>query len=240
MDAMIQSGVYAITHESGTAYIGSTVGLKRRLSQHRSDLRGDRHRNLHLQAAWNKYGESCFEFGVLEYLDDLDELHLAEQWWMDIYRIEGKELYNFGLAARNPMLGRPVSKETRRRISEALKGKPKSEEHCRKMSEVRMGKCPSKETRRKMSEALKGRAPWITGRKHTDETKRRMSETRGRSYPSFINRYTGEKIPAGINLQAMCLERGLDEEHMCAVKNGRRRSHQGWVLLSEHSQPWLL
>jgi len=34
---------------------------------------------------------------------------------------------------------------------------------------------PSKETRKKLSEANKGNVPWMKGKKHTEETKRKMS-----------------------------------------------------------------
>ena len=148
---------------------------------------------------------NAFEFGVLEYLDGPEEPHLAEQFWMDIYREEGKSLYNLGLVARNPTLGIHHTEETRRRMSEANKG-----------------------------------------RRHTEETRRKMSETQSQNafnaepYPAFIHQYTGEVIPAGVNLSALCRERGLNNGSMHGVKTGRCPRHKGWVLQSKHSQRWLL
>ena len=136
----MNSGVYIIhNNKNGKIYIGSTVDIRKRWRTHKSLLCRDKHSNTHLQSAWNLYGEASFEFGVLEYLDDPEELHLAEQFWMDIYRLEGKALYNYGLVARCPLLGRSPSEETRQKQSRAMRGKVFSQEHRRKLSEADIG-----------------------------------------------------------------------------------------------------
>lgn len=60
-------GIYAI-HNTFTNkyYIGQSIHIKRRWEEHKSTLRNQRHENIHLQYSWNKYGESCFDFIVLE------------------------------------------------------------------------------------------------------------------------------------------------------------------------------
>jgi group I intron endonuclease len=59
------SGVYTIQHvESGKKYIGSARLFRRRFAQHRTALRGGYHQNKHLQAVWNKHGETAFKFSV--------------------------------------------------------------------------------------------------------------------------------------------------------------------------------
>jgi len=58
---------------------------------------------------------------------------------------------------RKLQIMKPVSEETRKRMSEAKKGKKYSEETRKKMSEAKKGKKYSKETRIKMSEAQKKR-----------------------------------------------------------------------------------
>jgi len=75
--------------------------------------------------------------------------------------------------------GRPVSAETRAKISAANKGKVRSEETRRKMSEARKGVIISPETRRKMSEMMKARPRpegfTMKGRKHSAESRQKMS-----------------------------------------------------------------
>lgn len=236
------AGIYIIANDkSGKAYIGSTMDFRKRWRNHRSCLCQGVHGNPHLQAAWNKYGEATFEFGVLEYLDNPEELHLAEQFWMDIYREEGKELYNFGSAARHPMLGmhhteetkhrlseasKSCSEETRQRISKTLRGRRLSEETKRKISKSQAGRKHTKETKRKIGRASKGKCP-------SEETRRKISEANARPYPAFIHRGTGEIIPAGVNLVALCRELELNAVAMCAVKTGRCLHHRGWILLEE-------
>ena len=52
-------------------------------------------------------------------------------------------------------LGKHLSEETKKKLSEARKGKPKSEEHKKKLSEAAKGKHPSEESKKKISEAAR-------------------------------------------------------------------------------------
>lgn len=74
-------GVYVIRNTvNGKVYVGSASNISKRWHRHRKDLRLGRHKNLHLQAAWAKYGEGAFVFEVLEHTADLD---CREQYWID-------------------------------------------------------------------------------------------------------------------------------------------------------------
>lgn len=205
---MTVSGVYTITNlKNGKVYIGSTVNFENRWDRHKDDLRHVHHHNIYLQRAWNKSGEDSFEFGILEYLDNINNLVKAEQFWMDAYREEGRELYNVGECADCPWRGqefseehkrnlsrarrgRIISKETRRKMSAALKGKkmpPRSKEHARKIGEANRGRTQSEEHRRKNSEANMGHivspetrckiSEALVGKKLSEVTKRKISMT---------------------------------------------------------------
>jgi hypothetical protein len=68
-------GIYQILCiPNGKIYIGSAIDLRARWEQHRHSLRRRDHRNRHLQQAWDKYGESNFEFSVL-----LDFIHFRQR-----------------------------------------------------------------------------------------------------------------------------------------------------------------
>ena len=199
--------IYRITHKaSGTTYVGSTNSAKRRWGEHKSCLRRGVHDNEHLQRAWQKYGETAFEWVVLE--DGLADTDLIEheQSWLDEYRERG-EVYNMGDCAEAPMRGRHHTEETKRKMSRVF-----SEAH-----------------RRRLGEAFKGR-------NHTQETKYKMSKAYARPYPAFIHCETGEIIPAGINLFRLCRGHGLNAGHMNEVKNGKRKSHKGWTLLEKETR----
>lgn len=70
------SGIYIIRNLiTGKCYIGQSVSICRRVLRHKCDMNNNRHYNLYLQRAWNKYGANSFRFDVLEICrrDDLDE-----------------------------------------------------------------------------------------------------------------------------------------------------------------------
>lgn len=101
-----------------------------------------------------------------------------------LYERFGKQQDNIAYKALSGL----ITKEEARRlaVSAALKNKPKSEEHRRKMilnhnngggtTGKKLPPC-SDERKRKIGEANKGKIPWITGRTHSEETKRKMSES---------------------------------------------------------------
>lgn len=77
------SGIYRIfTCHSGKVYVGSTKNLRKRYKEHKNELEGHRHCNIHLQRAFDKYGEDSFYFDVLEYCPE-ENLIEREQYWLD-------------------------------------------------------------------------------------------------------------------------------------------------------------
>lgn len=63
-------------------YIGSSSNIQLRLQKHRSCLRHGHHANQHLQNAWNKYGEDCFIYSILEFCDESVKIE-REQFYVD-------------------------------------------------------------------------------------------------------------------------------------------------------------
>jgi group I intron endonuclease len=189
---MIKFGIYLIRNViNGKKYVGSTgssVGFNRRWMGHKKGLRGDYHYNPHFQHAWNKYGESNFEWIILEECND-DMLIAREQAWINYYdSMNLKYGYNIMGADRHI-----VSKETRRKMSESQKGNTNSlgfkhsEEYCKNISislignKSALGSKHSEETKRNMSLKRIGNQ-YRLGHKHTAESKEKMSEARLKRY----------------------------------------------------------
>lgn len=77
------TGIYWILNKVTLRYyVGSAVNIASRWGTHLSELRGDKHGNILLQRAWDKYGEDKFEFAVLVECE-VDELLPLEQAYID-------------------------------------------------------------------------------------------------------------------------------------------------------------
>ena len=117
-------GIYKITNiVNDKIYVGQSIAIKQRWSQHKAKLRKNKHGNCHLQKAWNKYGEENFKFSVLEYLDtdiSKDFLTEREQYWIDYYDSSNKNLgYNICPLAAT-CLGKETSEQGRINIKKGL------------------------------------------------------------------------------------------------------------------------
>lgn len=77
-------GVYQISNASGK-YVGSTGrSFKKRLQDHKTCLRNNKHHSQRLQNTFNKYGEESFSISILEEITDADLLIEREQYWIDL------------------------------------------------------------------------------------------------------------------------------------------------------------
>lgn len=160
---------------NGKLYIGqTTTSFKKRKTQHLSDLRHTRHGNCHLQNSFNKYGESIFDFKILNWANSLEELNNLETYYLKAYDCFDREKgYNIREGGNN----RKHSMESRIRMSIAQKGRTITSEHRQKLSLAFKGKKHSVETRQKMSIAHKGNT-YCLGNSPSAETRRKMSEAR--------------------------------------------------------------
>ena len=123
------SGIYKIINKiNGKYYVGSSdniLGTTGRWKEHINGLKNNRHDNKYLQNAWNKYGESNFEFIIIEEIPK-EKLFEIEQKYLDKLKLNRRNLcYNLSFnATGGGFLGHRHSMESRRKISEKLKGKP--------------------------------------------------------------------------------------------------------------------
>lgn len=195
----ISGVVYAIVNiVNGKLYIGSTVDFEKRKSAHKRQLRSGTHHSKHLQRAYNKYGESVFEFRILEYVDRRDQLLEREQFHIDSHKsylrskgynvsrkatncvLYGEEHWTFGVPSdQHPLYGRRHTEETKKKISDALSG----ERHpCYGKPSPLRGKPLPESTKKKISEAVKGRTSYWKGKQLPEEVREKISRaTKGRA-----------------------------------------------------------
>lgn len=82
-------GIYIIQNKiNNHKYIGSSINIRHRFSQHKSTLRHNTHRNKHLQNAWNKYGEENFELFIIEHHAYPEKILNRENKHIQLYQPE--------------------------------------------------------------------------------------------------------------------------------------------------------
>jgi len=87
-------GIYRIKNlTNNKCYYGSSKEIEKRWSRHENELNKNKHHNILLQRAWNKYGKSNFIFEVVETCE-IEQLLELEQKYLD-----SKPEYNIGLTA---------------------------------------------------------------------------------------------------------------------------------------------
>lgn len=150
------SGIYKIVCvPTGKVYIGSAVNILHRCQTHRSALRSNTHPNQYLQRAWNKYGEQSFDFLVVELILS-PFLVEREQYWIDRLRCsDTRRGFNLSPTAGSS-LGVKHSAESRQKWSDMRRGKKR--------------RSPS-------PESIRARSMLLTGRRHSEETRKKMSES---------------------------------------------------------------
>ena len=106
-------GIYRIKNmRNGKCYVGSSVNLQERKSEHFRLLKNKSHDNARLQNAWNKEEDkSIFDFQIFIYCK-ADDLRDIEQNCLDIMDHD----YNISKDATAPMRGRKHSDETRAKM----------------------------------------------------------------------------------------------------------------------------
>ena len=157
---------------NGKFYLGSSTRCYHRIkSQHLYNLRRNIHTNPHLQAAWNKYGESAFEYFCVEECSK-EMLVVVEQEYLD-----NTHCTNAGIGYNvNPYADRMIlTEEQRKKISLSKVGKPRSDEVKKKISEANRKRKWSEEQHHKFVSSM-------TGQKRSDETKKKMSTSQKKAW----------------------------------------------------------
>lgn len=78
-------GIYKIENlVNGKVYIGQSINILARWSDHKYKLENNLHENSYLQNSWNKYGAENFKFQIVE-LCSKDNLNTKECEWIKKY-----------------------------------------------------------------------------------------------------------------------------------------------------------
>ena len=170
-------GIYCIENlVNGKKYVGQSIDIKSRFSKHKSLLRLGKHKNIHLQGAWDTYGENNFSFYVIEECPQ-EELDSKEQNYISNMDLRNPDVgYNIEPGG---FTNKRMSDETREKISRSLKGREFTDEHRAKIGEANRHRIISDETRQKMRDNhadFHGEKGPMYGKHHSEETRKKMKE----------------------------------------------------------------
>lgn len=117
-------GIYCIRNTiNQKVYVGKSKNIYQRIIQHTYGLNNKlKDENRHLIAAWHKYGQTAFEYFVLEYIDEVDENLFRERelYWMETYQSFNRDKgYNLRRDSSTNMI---VHEETRKIFSKRFSG----------------------------------------------------------------------------------------------------------------------
>jgi hypothetical protein len=149
-------------------YVGKTIKtLKARLQHHISTSKKRKNYN----ANWIKSITNNNKEPVIELVEecDLNEWEFWEKYWISQFKNWGFKLTNYTNGGQGPH-GRITKKETKEKISKALKGRIFSKKTKEKMSKSRIGYKHSKEIMEKSSTKR-------MGLKRSEETKEKMRKS---------------------------------------------------------------
>ena len=184
--------IYKIENRiNGKIYIGKSFNrdLSTRIIEHNYELNHNKHHSIYLQRSWNKYGKDAFTWStVCQYFCVTeDELNEYEKYYIKFYKSNNKKFgYNMTIGGEG-ISGLIHTNESKRKMSIAQKGKIVSEETKKKMSTSSKGKNKGKipwnkgiphseETLKKISLSLLGKPSAMKGKKHSEETKLKLSK----------------------------------------------------------------
>ncbi len=157
-------GVYCIYNKiSGKVYVGSSIEVITRIGNHFWWLLNNKHKNIHLQSAYNKYGKENFEYIILEETN-VDNLLTREQYYIDLLNCCNRE-YGYNICEIAGKI--TFTPEVRAKISRAMTGKKLSLERIEKMRLINLGRKQSQEEKDK-------RALSNTGKKRSPETRAKL------------------------------------------------------------------
>lgn len=109
-------GIYKITNiKNNKVYIGSSINLMDRQYKHNWMLINNIHDNIHLQNAFNKYGEENFKFQIIEECYK-NELIIKENHYIKIYNAN-KSDFGYNMATVNEFRRNNYNEEVKIKLS---------------------------------------------------------------------------------------------------------------------------
>jgi group I intron endonuclease len=162
-------GVYKISNkEDKRYYIGYSQNIYKRFGVHKSGLNNNKHQNIFMQRAYNKYGQDKFKFEIIHRFDTVEEAKDKEDEYLKNMEIRN-EIYNLNYNNSG---------------GDILSTHPDREKICKKISESQKKRIINMtiEERNKIFDKS-GEKNGMYGKTHTKEAREIFSQThKGNTY----------------------------------------------------------
>jgi group I intron endonuclease len=145
-------GIYKITSPSGKIYIGQTTNFSKRKSYYKN---GAKPYQVRIYNSLEKYG---YDAHTIEFIEEclVENLNERERYWQDFYDVIAENGLNCRLTATNDKSGF-LSESSKNKLSIVKKKVVIDGEWREKFAYDWSGKNHSEETKRKMSDSAKGK-----------------------------------------------------------------------------------
>ncbi len=210
----MKSGIYSIINiKNQKIYIGSAVDVKKRLREHKSLFKRNKHHNSHFQHSWNLYSELNFQFNVVEFCDK-SLIKNREKFYIDLFDSKNPEKgYNIN-DPDNGFLGIKHTDDTKKKLSiqkigsnNPMFGKTGEQHH-------NFGVVMSEEQKEKISKNRKGKG----GKKGELSPVSKLTSTQ-------IQEIRSKYIPRVYSSNRLALEYGVSRPTISLIVNNKRWTH---------------
>jgi len=210
--------VYKATSPSGKIYIGITSNpLKNRIKEHKKDS-VNQNLNRPFHKAIRKYGIDNIKFEVIDKARSWDKLCLREQYWIQFYKSNKRDIGYNCTSGGEGASGRIMSEETKIKISNS-----------------------NKEYYKNNKEKVKNKDDKVNKINKADATQ--FSKRQDRVKQSILNggysflvykKDTNEFVGEWINRTECAKELNIDASHIGGCLSGKRKTHKGYIFIRKN------